>query len=361
MADARLLRTTLEITADGPDGPGVFAATGKAIQFAGFLRAYVEGTDDPAAELGDQETLLPKLAVGDQVHAPIGSTGPDSTRSTAKGHETAPPPRYTDASLVKRSRRTASAARRRTRSIISTIERRGYVWRQGKALVPSFTAYAVTQPAQGALRRARRARLHRPDRGGSSTRSPTASATAATSSRVLHAATAGLAGPRAPRRGQGTGDRLPGHRPRRASRVGPPVVVRIGRFGPYVQIGEGDDAPHASVPERDRRRPISRSSARSSWSKAEAEGPESLGDDPKTRPAGLRDARPLRPVRAARRDAREGQQGEADARLADRDDDPDTITLDRRAPAPVAAARASGPTRTPARRSSPTSAATART
>ena len=69
MADARCCARALEITADGPDGPVVFSASGKAIQFAGFLRAYVEGTDDPAAELGDQETLLPKLSVGDLVTA----------------------------------------------------------------------------------------------------------------------------------------------------------------------------------------------------------------------------------------------------------------------------------------------------
>ena len=70
MAEARLLRTVLEITATGQDGtPYVFTATGKAIQFAGFLRAYVEGSDDPAAELGDQESLLPQCREGDQVGA----------------------------------------------------------------------------------------------------------------------------------------------------------------------------------------------------------------------------------------------------------------------------------------------------
>ena len=87
MADARLLRTALEITADGPDGPRVFTASGKAVQFAGFLRAYVEGSDDPAAELGDQETVLPKLNVGDQVSA----DGPLALDSLdVRGHETLP-------------------------------------------------------------------------------------------------------------------------------------------------------------------------------------------------------------------------------------------------------------------------------
>ena len=142
MAEAQLLRTTIEITATGPDGqPHLFTATGKAIQFAGFLRAYVEGRDDPAAELGDQETLLPKLQVGDQVSA----DGPLALRALdPKSHETTPPARYTDASLVKRLEDDGIGRPSTYASIISTIERRGYVWRQGKALVPSFTAFAVT-------------------------------------------------------------------------------------------------------------------------------------------------------------------------------------------------------------------------
>ncbi len=64
MADARLLRTSVEITAPSGQGDAVFTASGKAIQFAGFLRAYVEGSDDPAAALDDQETILPTLARG---------------------------------------------------------------------------------------------------------------------------------------------------------------------------------------------------------------------------------------------------------------------------------------------------------
>ena len=69
MADAQLLRTSIEITGTTPDNHrAVFSSSGKAIEFAGFLRAYVEGSDDPSAELGEQETLLPKLKVGDKVH-----------------------------------------------------------------------------------------------------------------------------------------------------------------------------------------------------------------------------------------------------------------------------------------------------
>jgi len=145
MADARLLRTTLEISATGEDGRAhVFTASGKAIQFAGYLRAYVEGSDDPASELGDQEVLLPTLAVGDRVTAP--GEGPLTLGGLEpKAHETLPPPRYTDASLVKRLEEDGIGRPSTYASIIQTIERRGYVWRQGKALIPSYTAFAVTR------------------------------------------------------------------------------------------------------------------------------------------------------------------------------------------------------------------------
>ena len=71
MTDARLAADHGRDHRATPAGEeGVFNASGKAIEFAGFLRAYVEGSDDPSAELGEQESLLPKLAVGDRVRAP---------------------------------------------------------------------------------------------------------------------------------------------------------------------------------------------------------------------------------------------------------------------------------------------------
>ncbi|HEX6177075.1 MAG TPA: type I DNA topoisomerase, partial [Thermoanaerobaculia bacterium] len=147
MADAKMLRTTVEITGETNDGgPVIFNASGNAIEFAGFLRAYVEGSDDPAAELGEQESVLPKLAVGDQVWSP------DKLNEElillaldAKGHETSPPARYTEASLVKRLEEEGIGRPSTYAPTVATIQRRGYVSRQGKALVPSFTAFAVTR------------------------------------------------------------------------------------------------------------------------------------------------------------------------------------------------------------------------
>ncbi|MBE0568350.1 MAG: type I DNA topoisomerase [Deltaproteobacteria bacterium] len=144
MADARLLRTTVEITAAGEGGvPCVFTASGKVILFPGYLRAYVEGSDDPAAELGDRETLLPACGKGDRVFPPGDDAALSLLDLVAKSHETTPPPRYTDASLVKRLEDEGIGRPSTYASIIKTILERRYVWRQGKALVPTFTALVL--------------------------------------------------------------------------------------------------------------------------------------------------------------------------------------------------------------------------
>jgi DNA topoisomerase I len=144
MVDARVQRTTVDISGTGSNGEiAVFTASGKAIEFAGFRRAYVEGSDDPAAELEEQETVLPTLVVGEKVERASDAR----VRAVAldpKRHDTAPPARYTEASLIKELERLGIGRPSTYAATIGTIERRGYVFRQGKALVPSFTAFAVT-------------------------------------------------------------------------------------------------------------------------------------------------------------------------------------------------------------------------
>jgi len=117
---------------DGRDAE--FATSGKVIHFPGFLRAYVEGSDDPDAELDDQERPLPSLSEGDTVEV---------LSLEAKGHETKPPARYTEASLVRRLEELGVGRPSTYASIMSTIQNRGYVWKKGSALVPSFTAFAT--------------------------------------------------------------------------------------------------------------------------------------------------------------------------------------------------------------------------
>lgn len=111
-----------------------FAASGTTILFPGFLRAYVEGSDDPEAALDDQERHLPAVAEGDSVR-PLAIE--------PKGHETKPPARYTEASLIKRLEELGIGRPSTYASIISTIQDRGYVYKKGSALVPTFTAFAA--------------------------------------------------------------------------------------------------------------------------------------------------------------------------------------------------------------------------
>ncbi|MGH8873644.1 MAG: type I DNA topoisomerase, partial [Acidimicrobiia bacterium] len=135
MADARGERVSVRLGGAASDGRDAeFATTGQVIAFPGFLRAYVEGSDDPEAELDDQERRLPDLREGDQ---------PTVVAMEAQSHETRPPARYTEASLVRRLEELGVGRPSTYASIISTIQDRGYVFRRGPALVPSFTALAV--------------------------------------------------------------------------------------------------------------------------------------------------------------------------------------------------------------------------
>jgi DNA topoisomerase I len=111
-----------------------FSASGRVIAFPGFLRAYVEGNDDPDADLADREVVLPALAVGDVV---------EGTAFEPGSHTTQPPARYTEASLVKAMEELGVGRPSTYASVIATILDRGYVWKKGTALVPSFTAFAV--------------------------------------------------------------------------------------------------------------------------------------------------------------------------------------------------------------------------
>src|SRR5438105_6013183 len=137
MADARGRRVSLRLGATSTAGEAVlFSATGRTITFAGFLRAYVEGSDDPDAELEDRESRLPAVEQGEAVaNESLG----------AAGTATAPPARYTEASLVAELESRGIGRPSTYASVIQTIQDRGYVWKKGSALVPSWTAFAVVR------------------------------------------------------------------------------------------------------------------------------------------------------------------------------------------------------------------------
>ena len=120
------------VTADGRDA--LFSASGRTISFPGFLRAYVEGSDDPDAALDDQERPLPQMTEGNDL---------DLQELVAKGSETKAPARYTEASLIKRLEELGIGRPSTYASIISTIQDRGYVFKKGTALVPTYTAFAT--------------------------------------------------------------------------------------------------------------------------------------------------------------------------------------------------------------------------
>ncbi|GAA3096309.1 type I DNA topoisomerase [Streptosporangium carneum] len=111
-----------------------FSATGRTITFHGFLKAYVEGADDPSTDRDDSEKRLPNLAEGDRLTA---------AELNVLAHATKPPARYTEASLIKELEDREIGRPSTYASIIGTILDRGYVFKKGTALVPSFLAFAV--------------------------------------------------------------------------------------------------------------------------------------------------------------------------------------------------------------------------
>ncbi|MEB3065572.1 type I DNA topoisomerase [[Mycobacterium] zoologicum] len=139
MADARGTTLSLRIGGAaerlGQTSEVTFAASGRTITFAGFLKAYVETVDELAGgEADDAERRLPQLTQGQRV---------DATELTPDGHATNPPARYTEASLVKALEELGIGRPSTYSSIIKTIQDRGYVYKKGSALVPTWVAFAV--------------------------------------------------------------------------------------------------------------------------------------------------------------------------------------------------------------------------
>jgi DNA topoisomerase I len=281
MVDARVLRTNVEISAKGPAGEAiVMTASGKAIEFAGFRRAYVEGSDDPAAELEEQEAILPQMTVGE----PIERAGTNVTLVGVdpKRHETTPPARFTEASLIKELERLGIGRPSTYAPTIATIVRRGYVFRQGKALVPSYTAFAVTKLlrehfgdfVEVGFTAEMEEDLDEISRGerewveflrefyyGNKKKQHRG---------LLPAVNEGAEKADYPVLDLGTD-----------SESGELVRVRIGRFGPFVQVGEGGPGRTASLPEEVAPADLTVDKAME-LVRAKAEGPRTLGVDPAT-------------------------------------------------------------------------------
>jgi DNA topoisomerase-1 len=132
MTDSRQKQVSVKIQV----GDAIFSSHGMTIEFPGFLRAYVEGSDDPNHELEQREVRLPKLIKGQIV---------THIKSEAVSHETKPPARFTEASLVQLLEKEGIGRPSTYASIIGTIVDRGYVRRDGTSLIPTFTAFVVTE------------------------------------------------------------------------------------------------------------------------------------------------------------------------------------------------------------------------
>ncbi|MFH9859077.1 type I DNA topoisomerase [Streptomyces sp. NPDC017202] len=253
MKDATGNSVSVKIGGTAADGRDVeFGASGKTITFHGFLKAYVEGADDPNAELDDRERRLPQVGEGDALTA---------EEITVDGHATKPPARYTEASLVKELEEREIGRPSTYASIIGTILDRGYVFKKGTALVPSFLSFAVVNLLEKHFGRlvdydftARMEDdLDRIARGEARA--------VPWLKRFYFGEGAGTGG--AAEAGNGDGDHLGGLKElvtdlgaidaREVSSfpVGSGIVLRVGRYGPYIERGEKDSENHqrADVPE----------------------------------------------------------------------------------------------------------------
>lgn len=132
MSDARGRRITIGIEGDG----AYFQVSGKTIEFPGFLRAYVEGSDDPQAELADREVILPNVKLDEVLNC---------KELEGKSHTTQPPARFTEASLTQALEEMGIGRPSTYASIIDTILARRYVFKRGNALVPTWTAFSVSR------------------------------------------------------------------------------------------------------------------------------------------------------------------------------------------------------------------------
>lgn len=270
MAVARLAFTTALIEAASGADKAVFKASGKEILFPGFFRAYVEGSDDPAAELEDQDKPLPKLAKGDALSC---------SKIDPLAHATKPPARYTEASLVKELEKEGVGRPSTYASIIETIQDRDYARKEGNALVPTFTAFAVVELlekhfpdmvdiaftsemesrlddiAQGKVERVAYLKQYYEGENGLRTRvERQESQIKPTDAKKLDLPIEGLE----------------------------KVDVLIGKFGPYVQFTDEDGALRkASLPQTLHPGELTLERIRSLVDRAE-DGPQSIGKDPAT-------------------------------------------------------------------------------
>jgi DNA topoisomerase-1 len=269
MADARGRKLTIRLDATSTAGErATFRAAGKAYDFLGWRRAYTEAADE--GEEVEAEATLPAVSEGEPVAC---------TELAAVGHETKPPARYTEASLVKELEARGIGRPSTYAAVIETIQARGYVWRKGTALVPAWTAFAVTNLLE-------RHFAHLVDYSFTATMEEALDVIArgeGEAEKWLHAFYFGNGTPGL--RDLVSDEHLGRIDPRGVSTIpigddgaGAQVVVRVGRYGPYVQRAEQETAslPPDLAPDE-----LTVPMALELLAR-QAEGPTNLGSDPDT-------------------------------------------------------------------------------
>ena len=235
MADAVGVSVSARLGADASDGKkAVFSTSGRTITFPGFMRVYAVGKDIAEVDAEDKERALPPLAQGDRLAV-------QSLEPT--GHETRPPARYTEASLVQRLEELGVGRPSTYASIMTTIQDRGYVWKKGSALVPTFVAFGVV----GLLEK------HFPqlvDYSFTASMEDDLDLIATGQKESVPWLTDFYFGDdglhaRVATRLDEIDPRAVGSIPIGTDESGTDVVARIGRYGPYVEIGE----ERASIPD----------------------------------------------------------------------------------------------------------------
>jgi len=287
MADAKVQTTTVRLSATVP-APGTgqataaqFSASGTVITFRGFLAAYEEGRDVERYEgkesAAKEETRLPRMAEGDPLTA---------ADLTADGHRTSPPPRYTEASLVKALEERGIGRPSTYAATISVIQDRGYVTNRGQALVPTWLAFAVTRLLEENFDR-----LVDYDFTAGMEQDLDAIA-AGTEDRVdwltrFYFGSTAADGPD----GEGLRELVANlgeidAREVNSIDLGDGLTLRVGRYGPYIEDSQGEPGPdgnprRASVPDDMAPDELTAAKARELL-EAEPEGDLVLGTDPST-------------------------------------------------------------------------------
>lgn len=233
MQEATKASMSIKIDVDGNQ----FNANGSRIIFPGFLRVYVEGTDDPDKALDDKEVILPTMAKGQVV---------DCKNVDALSHETKPPARFTEASLVQRLEREGVGRPSTYATIIATIQDRGYVRKEGTSLIPSFTGMAVIQLLQKYF-------LDFVDYGFTSGMEAKLDLIAEGEADYLKYLKSFYSGKKGLK--NKVEEREKSIKPEESRTIhlegsNGIVDVKVGRFGPYIiSHGEGKEEIHASIPE----------------------------------------------------------------------------------------------------------------